>query len=215
MSSLWMLTPIGILVISFLTGFLFFYANSPLDKERKKQHMDEGLSMLINVVLFIWLGKIVLNLPTFLQDPLAILAYPSDAASLYFAILFGSITAIIKIARGKHTVDVYLFSFVTICITASFTYEFIQIVWNQSSFSWEYLGLLVLLLLAIVLLQGKLSNELLGAMVLLIWSIGQLGLAFYLPFTTIFGYMLSPWFLIMMVVVSSGLILFYLKERNV
>ncbi|WP_010648806.1 MULTISPECIES: hypothetical protein [Oceanobacillus] len=81
------LTAIGIIALSFAVGFLSFYLLSDLTREQKKLQVEEIISQLFNFVIFIWIGKILINLSTFISDPLSILAYPSDSKSFYFAIV--------------------------------------------------------------------------------------------------------------------------------
>src|SRR5690606_27038035 len=82
------LTVIFILAISFALSLLAFYVMSTLPKEQRKEQVSEITSQLINFVLFLWLAKILLKLPLFVRDPLAVLAYPGNSEAFYLASLF-------------------------------------------------------------------------------------------------------------------------------
>src|SRR5690625_1095176 len=90
------LKAVGIIVISFIVGFAFFYITSPLQKELKKAQLEEMFSQLVNFIIFIWVGKIILNFSIFIDDPLAILAYPSNSEAFYLAVLFSAILLFYK-----------------------------------------------------------------------------------------------------------------------
>ena len=60
---------IAILILSLSMGFLTYYLLSDFAKGKKKNYMEEVLGQLINFVIYIWVGKIILNLSTFIVDP--------------------------------------------------------------------------------------------------------------------------------------------------
>src|SRR5690625_5351516 len=97
------LSSIAMIIFSFVGGFILFYFTSPLSKIKKKEQMNEMVNQLINLVLFIWLGKIVLNVSTFIQDPIAILAYPADSNAFYFGTILTLATIVYKGRSEEHT----------------------------------------------------------------------------------------------------------------
>src|SRR5690625_2609412 len=99
MASAQVLLSIAIIIISFVIGFIFFYIISPLSKEEKRKHIEELVSLLINFIIFIWVGKIIMNLAIFISDPLAVLAYPSDSSAFYIACLLIILNIIYKTKR--------------------------------------------------------------------------------------------------------------------
>ncbi|WP_205599211.1 hypothetical protein [Oceanobacillus halotolerans] len=209
MIATWMLETISILVISFIAGFLSFYMVSSLSSQTKRKQIDEMVSLLINFVLFIWVAKVVLNIDVFLSDPFAVLAYPSNSHAFYLATLFSMIHIGYKVWRKSLDIVLTLYTFVHVFLFASFVYEFIQIVWVKDSYTWGLIGLLFVLLLVLVFLTNHLSKKNLSLVMIIGWSIGQLILALSLPYTTVFGYMLAPWFLVVILLVSLFSWLFY------
>lgn len=76
-----------IIIASFLIIFLLFRLISPYDKETIKRDLDRVTDLLLFTILAIIVTKIVLNFQLFLSEPIAVLAYPSDAKDLFFASL--------------------------------------------------------------------------------------------------------------------------------
>src|SRR5690625_1193530 len=91
-----LLTLIAIIVMIFIIGLMFFYLTRPLSHVEIKQQIEEVISLLINFVIFIWIGKIVFRFSIFIEDPLAILAYPSDSSAFYVASLLIVVNIVYK-----------------------------------------------------------------------------------------------------------------------
>jgi hypothetical protein len=205
MPSVAALMPIGIIAVSFLVGFIFFYVMSPFTNKEKKKQAEAILSLLINFVLYMWAGKILLHLSVFVKDPLAVLAYPADSHAFYLAVLFSVLHIGYKVRRQGLDAQQLLYAFAYVFLFSSFVYECIDIIWMGNRYTWGYLGLLFVLLLLLILMQHT-SRAKLNAGLLLIWGLGQLVLAFALPFAAAFGYLMAPWFLIIVLAVSIYLI---------
>src|SRR5690625_4872518 len=99
MLSIWRISPILIIGVSFIAGFIFFYIFSNLHKTEKKEHIQEITSLIINFIIFIWIAKILLNFNLLIKDPFAGLAYPSNSNSFYLAIVFITVNIFIKVKR--------------------------------------------------------------------------------------------------------------------
>jgi hypothetical protein len=208
------LTAIGIIALSLAVGFLFFYLYSDLKKEQKKKHIEELTSQLINFVLFIWLGKIVLNLSTFLSDPLSVLAYPSDSKAFYFAIVLIALLLLYKSKRKNMKVLPLLESFVQLFLISSFVYEFIQLVVEDNSYAFGYVILLAILIGIFFFLRERLNVIILLIILVTAWSIGMVSLALIQPFVTVFGYMMAPWFVGVFFITSIGGLTYKLRKRD-
>ncbi|SEQ84008.1 hypothetical protein SAMN05216232_3472 [Virgibacillus subterraneus] len=214
MPSAWVLTNVAIIVISVLSGLLFFYIISPLKKTMKKQQLEEIISLLINFVIFIWIGKVLLSLSVFVKDPLAILAYPSNSHAFYVAVLFLIINVGYKAKRKNIDTIPLLASFVPVFLGASFVYEFIDIMWNESTLAWGHLLLLIVLTFIYVFVHERISSRTAAGGFFVGWSLGQLLLSFILPFTTLFGYMMARWFLLVIFVISLALLTYHHRRKN-
>lgn len=214
MPSVTVVTSIGIIIISFIGGIIFYYVTNPLLKEAKKKQLEDTLSLLINFIIFIWLGKIIANFSLFIRDPLAVLAYPSDSRAFYIATFLILINVIYRIRRHAFQLPPCVQSFIPVFFAASFIYEFIQMVMRKNAYSWGYLSLLLILIIVYVLLVERHLSEQGNYFLLALWGFGQLTLSIVLPYTTVFGYMIAPWFFLSIFILS--LIMYvYSRKRKV
>ncbi|HLS08116.1 hypothetical protein [Lentibacillus sp.] len=213
MASAWVFENIAIIVLSIMAGAVFFWISSPSAKQDKKQQLEESLSLIINFVLFIWAGKIVLNIGIFVTDPLAVLAYPSDSNAFYAAVLLLLINIVYKTTRKHMNAGMVLSALVPIFLGSAFSYEFIDVVWNDHTMFWGHLGLLLILLIVYLMWHEQTRASLMGALVFAVWSLGQIMLTFLMPYTALYGYMMSTWFLILVFIISV-MVLIYNKKRR-
>lgn len=208
------LTSIGMITLSLVLGFLSFYLLSDFSKEKKKRHMEELTSQFINFIIFIWLGKIMLNFPIFISDPMAILAYPSDSNAFYFAIVFIILFLLYKKKRKKLDVLSLLESFVHVFLISSFVYEFIQIVVEDNTYAFGYFILLVALIGIFFFFRERMNITVLLMVLITIWSIGLMILALTQPFVTVFGFTMTPWFIGVFFVISMISLTNQLRKRD-
>ncbi|WP_422124576.1 hypothetical protein DHX103_07095 [Planococcus sp. X10-3] len=201
------LTIISIISISFVLAFAAFYFMSPLAKKQRKEQIGEIISQLINFVLFLWLAKILLNLPLFVQDPLAVLAYPSNSEAFYLATLFTGGLLFYKTRQKKIAGGLLAHSFLQVFLTASFFYEFIQLAWRDNPFSLHYLAVFGVLLALFHSLQGRVSPQNQISIVLGAGAAGFFAISFMLPYLTLFGYIMEPWFLALLLAACFGLLI--------
>ena len=214
MPAVWVFMSIVILIISFIAGFIFFYVTSSLTNHVKKKQLEEITSLLIDFIILIWIGKLILNINVFISDPLAVLAYPSNSKAFYIAVLLLILHIGYQVKRHKFEIKTLLFSFVPVFLVASFVYEFIQIVWVGNTFTWCYLGLLMVLLIIYLIFHDRISSKRITFSLLTIWSLGQLILAMIMPFITVFGYMLSPWFMSLILIFCFILFIKTIERGN-
>lgn len=202
---------IAAVIISFLAGFLLFYLTNPLSKEKKKQHIEEITSQLINFVIYIWLGKLVVNIEILVQDPLTILAYPSNSSAFYVAAFLSLLTNLYKVIKHDFNIFHFLQSFLPVFLAASFIFECIKITSSGTLYDWQYLSVLVVLLLIYMFVYERMTNMIM-LLLFLFWSISQLVLSWSLAFTTVFGYIIAPTFFIMLIGFLFLLIIFNRKK---
>ncbi|WP_405098659.1 hypothetical protein [Oceanobacillus sp. FSL H7-0719] len=208
------LMDIGIIVVSIAAGFISFYIISNLSKGTKKRNIEELTSQFINFVIFIWLGKIIIHFSTFIKDPLAILAYPSDSSAFYLAVLFIAILLAYKAKRKKLDSEAFTEAFLHVFLVASFSFEFIQLVWNNNPFALGYLILLTILLVLYFTLNERITVHRLVIILLIGWSSGMTGLFFLQPIVTVFGYNLTRVAVALFFVICFLIILFIQRKRD-
>ena len=201
------LTVISIIAASFALAFLAFYVMSQLSKEQRKLQINEIISQVINFMLFLWLAKVLLNLPLFVQDPLAVLAYPGNSEAFYLAALFSGLLIFLKARKGQLAGGVFAHSLLHVMLAALFVYEFIQSIWRDNPFSFPYLVVYGLLLAGFHLLQGRVNPQNQISIVLFAGALGFFAISFMVPYLSVFGYILEPWFLALMMAAFFGLLI--------
>src|SRR5690625_2354324 len=126
---------IAIIIVLFIACYILFDVTSPLTNHEKKQQLGEVTSLLIDFIIFIWIGKLTLNIKVLISNPLAVLAYPSNSQAFYITVLLLILNIRYKVKRHKIKIIPLLSSFVPVFLVASFVYEFIQIVWGRNTFT--------------------------------------------------------------------------------
>lgn len=191
-------------------GFIFFRFTSPFSKSETKQRIDEIGSILVAFVISLWIGKIMTNISTFLSDPGATLAYPSDSKAFYVALLLTIIYGKVKVVKDYQHVLHLLLSWMYIFLSASFVYEFVQITVGDGVLTWGYIGLLTVLLIIFILLQEKVKTPQLLFVSILGWSSGQLALSIFYH-TSVFQFYLDQVFYV--IIAIGSIVLFIFRKR--
>src|SRR5690625_2110815 len=208
------LTEIGLIIVSLAIGFLTFYLLSDLSKDMKKKQIDELLSQLINFVILVWVGKIVINLQTFIIDPFSVLAYPSDSKAFYFAVAAITFILLYKRIRKNFDLITFIHSFIYVFLFGSFVYEFIEVVFYNHPFAIVQLILLSILIAIFLFIntQFKVIDQIFILLTSL--KIGILILIFNQPFITVFNYTIELWFVVLFYLVNSIGLMIYKRKRD-
>ncbi|MCT2536764.1 hypothetical protein NC661_13970 [Aquibacillus koreensis] len=216
MPSAWLIGPLVIksslvvTLVSFIVAIIFYRFTSPFPKMEAKQHVDQVGNILITFIFSLWIGKILLGFATFIKDPIAILAYPSDSNALYIGLVFTIIYVWFKYIRKQVEWTPILYAWICVFLTASFINEFVQIISGQHSRTWGYLGVLIVLLFIILFLQEKYSIVTMTSILLVGWGLGQLLLKLVIG-TTVFQFNVSLFFYSLIMV--SGVLLFIFRKK--
>lgn len=212
MPSITVIKSVGIVIISFIIGISFFYFTSSLSTEKKKQQLEDVLSLIINFVIYIWVGKVILNLSLFISDPLAVLAYPSNASSFYVATLLLLINIGYRVWRHQFKVVKWLSVFLPVVLAAAFSYEFLQLL-DSGHQQLTQLIFYMLLLLAYLLLENKLPIHKVALYIMTIWAFGQLITSLIFPLVTLFGYSMKPWFNLILTLIMIGFTVYNQRKQ--
>lgn len=209
MPSTTILLAVGIYVLSFIVGIVFFYVMSHDEKATKKKLIDDALSMLISFIIFVWIGKGIVHFQLLFKDPLAVLAYPSDSRMFYIATVLLFINYLYLYLRGKIDLVRLLQAVLPVLLAASFTYEFLEIIVYHYERNWLYfIALIVLLFIYIFWRQRH------DFIIFIIWLVVQFLLASLFSYTLLFGYMLSAWYF-MSLIICASIIYFVYRKYNV
>lgn len=201
------------IVISFFIGILFYYVMKEGTRKEIRQQIDEVVSQLINFVIYIWIGKIVLKFTTFINDPLAVLAYPSDSTAFYFATICILLHILIKY-RNKQNISALFNTFLPIFLVSHFTYEFIQTVVMEMKPNWSLLIFYPILIILYMILQDKITEVRLRRFILLLLLTGHLLMALYSN-TYIFGYSLGAIYFVGMFIFMFFIIVYSNKKFSI
>lgn len=193
MPQIQVLLKIAVLVMSFLSGIIVYYLISTDEKAKKKSSVEAIISLTINFIIYIWLGKIIINITKFIRDPLSVLAYPSNADAVYIATILLFINLLYRKFRNDEQLSTILFAFIPVFLISSFVYEFYQLIVERSVYNWLYLVFLGLSSLIYVFVYGKISIRRLSVGFGMSIVIGQFILSL-LHQLTVFGYRLSPFY---------------------
>lgn len=209
------LLEIGILVSSLAVGFLAFYLLSDRPKAEKKKQMDDMISQIINFILLIWLGKIIMNVSLFLSDPLAVLAYPSDADAFYTAVIFMPIWLLVQSRRKQLKIFPLIVSFIPVFLVSSFVYEFIEWTAYDNPFAIGNLILFAVLIGLYFFLKEKLNASVLLFILITVWSFGLVFMMTFQPFITVFGYIVGFEFVGLFFIISNGILIYRFRKKPV
>ncbi|MFD2638415.1 hypothetical protein [Piscibacillus salipiscarius] len=201
------LISVGTLVVSFIVGIITYFLTSQESIDVRKKNIEEVSSFIVNVIIFIWIGKILLNINLFIQDPLAVLAYPSYSSAFYIGLIGAVLVFVRRMKKGLVDLAPFLNSLMVIFIFTSFTYEFVDYVWNDNLYTWRYLTLLFGITMIYIMISNKVSYYLTSGLLMVLWGLGQTILSILLPFTTVFGYLISIWFFIIISIIGIVLLL--------
>jgi|GEM_PF-971497 len=195
-----------IMAMSFAAGSGIYYIISEEEDGKKQAALGEGLSTLINFILFIWLSKLIVNFPQFISEPLTILAYPGGSQTFYLAFLLNSVLYVYRYRTKKIDTREQLVTFSMVFLMSSIIYELIQFVWNENESSFGYLLLLSFLLIILLIMQDKMKSDFLTMTLITMWSAGIFLLLVFFPVVTVFGYIIRPWFVVLFLIIGNSTI---------
>ncbi|MDN4493572.1 hypothetical protein [Ureibacillus aquaedulcis] len=199
------------LLFSIVAGLLLYYWMMPASKEEKKKQMEEVFNFFINFVMFMWVGKVILNFSVFIKDPLAVLAYPANSASFYLAIIGSILLLILK--RKKVKLSAFISILLPVVLMASVIFEFIQFLQDRNFYTLMNLIFYMILVAIFYYFNEHVSELSLFFALLLSWLIGTLLMYYSQPYVSFFGYLLSLPFILLFFLFNAG-VLIYMKFKR-
>lgn len=213
--SLQAIAPVLLHILTLTLGFAAFYIVSDMRKEQKTRQAGEVFSQLVNFILFLWLAKILLNLPILFRDPLAALAYPSNSTAFYLAVLFSSALLLYGVRRGRIEGSPFIRTLWHILLPATFFHEFVQLAWYGDSYAFGNLLVYAALLALFLATTDRMSPDTVSSFLLVVWAGGMLLNASLELFPSAFGYAMEPWFTICFFIAMQLLIFLHKKRRPI
>lgn len=183
-----------ILGVSATFGSIIYILINDAVKSEQKKTLEALLSQFINLIIFIYLIKILLNLDIFLEDPLAVLAYPSDSRVFYLAVVVTAGVIIYKSLKGKLDLKEFSDGMITLFLTSSMMYEFIHFVIYDDTYAFVYFLMLAVIFLVFYMLYSRIEKRSLLITAVLLWSAGIVVLSAVYGTVTVFDYTMRPWF---------------------
>jgi len=208
------LETVGLYIASYSIGCLFYYVIATEKGKRKRQLLDGFLSLTLNFVIFIWIGKIASQGLRIFHDPLATLAYPSNALAVYIATgLF--ISHLIYRRMHKQTRDEILIPVaIPVVFATIFIYESIQILLYSDKTSLMFVVFLMVLLLIQLFRPEHLQDLNTGIYLFLIFLLGCIVFAITVGngYATLFNYRLHLlYYISLFILIFSSFM--YMKRR--
>ncbi len=201
-----------IIMASFAIGVAGYIGMSQEVFKVKKKRLDWLFSMVIQLVIYIWIAKVIVLFKVVFKDPLAVLAYPSNAMILYLALLFTAIHIAVHIKKNVLPVNEMIDVFVPVLLSTQFIYVCIQLFQTGRTGFLINAGIVMVLLL--VYLTVEKVHTFSGLVTIFIaWSLGQLVLSTVYAHKTIFGYMVSP-LLYIVLMIGASLLLWKIKVER-
>lgn len=220
MPSAWLLGPLIIksalivFVIGFGIGLLFLGFLKAFEKNELKQQIDDILSIVFTFIIALWIGKVLLRFPQFLEDPMAVLVYPSNTATFYSAVLLTIIYSAYTFKKKHISMFTILFSWMTVFLTTLFVYEFVFFIDGGSIERIGFLSLFACLTIYNIVFQGKIRQQTLGIILFFGWALGSWILAFFYQ-ASIFQFYIDKWFLGVLLIVSILLLVYNYRKRSI
>lgn len=187
-----------ILAVSAVFGSIIYIMLNEAAKSKKKEILEELLSQFINLIIFIYVIKIILNLDVFLEDPLAVLAYPSDSMVFYAAIVMTAAVVIYKNLKGRLDLKEFSDGMITLFLTSSMMYEFIHFIIYGDTYAFVYFIVLAVLFLVFYVLYNRIEKRYVLITAVLSWTVGIIVLFVVYGTATVFGYTMRPWFAVLL-----------------
>lgn len=188
------LMTIGIVLLSFILGRYGFYF---FIKENNQLSMGELINWLMNLVIFMWLGKVILNMPIFLSDPVSILAYPSDSSALFVGLIGSLIIFYIQFRKNKEGILLFLNQLTFIVLLSSAIHYILKVIILDASIDYLYLLITSGIIILMVTIWERLDSKTKFLVLVTCWSFGLVfGLLVFQPYVLIFNYNIQLWFLI-------------------
>ncbi|MCM3089040.1 hypothetical protein M3557_14060 [Bhargavaea ginsengi] len=198
------MTTIGILAISLVAGAWLAAMLSD-----KKGQIPQAISLIVDFIILLWASKLVLNVHHLIREPVAALSRPADSSAFYMAVLLTGIILIFRIRRDRSDPGILLF-LLRLWFLSSFIFEFTEFV--IGSHPTNLINLTLYGGLSLFSVQKKMPPHWLMMMSLLLWTAGLLSILLVQPILTMFGFLMSPWFILTFTVAAISTLKFLQKE---
>lgn len=210
------LETIGLLIVSYALGCLFYYVVATEKGQRKRRLLDGFLSLTINFVIFIWVGKIVSQGLRIFRDPLATLAYPSNALAIYMATALFIAHLIYRRMRKQIRDEILVPVAIPVVLATIFIYESMRILLYSDKTSLMFVVFLMVLLLIQLFRPEHLQDLNMGIYLFLIFLLGCIVFAITVGngYATLLNYRLHLLYFISLFILTFSSFMYMKRRQN-
>jgi len=165
-------------LLGLVGGGLFFYYTSPYENAIKKLHSNKLLDIVLYTMIFTIVAKVLLNVSLFFDDPVAVLAYPSDSTAFYLATLGVVVVMAWSLIKTRTELVPLIDSLFRLIVGSQFVQLFLTLTLTTYHVSMLQLGLLFITLLLLVFLTKQPLNLVMETAIIAVYTIGAFGLSF-------------------------------------
>ena len=202
---------LGAFILGGVISAILYYLRSEQSKTVKKQVVDDILGHIIRLVLMMWTIKIIRHFSLFLNDPLAVLAYPSDTNTFYLGLMFVIIIALVEGVWKKKDVLSLLPPFFYMLFLTLFVYESYVLFIQQSMYSFPYYLVLASTIMSYLIFSEKRTVWNKTWWAVSIWTLGSLVIFPFQSLVTIVQFRMLPLFALLLFVSVSYI---YIKQER-
>lgn len=206
------LITVVVLVISYGIGALYYYFLQDGSTGEKRKQLDQTTSIVINFVIFIWLGKIATHLPIFVRDPLAVLAYPSNQVAFYVATFFFIVYFLIQTKREKIIGEDVFPVVIPVLFVTQFVYELIQFLYMKEKSALPLVIFLAVLVIIDLFLKERTKRRI-ERLLFSVWLLGLAVFSFMSTYPTLFGYRLHVVFYTILIILVGSYFVYNGKRK--
>lgn len=193
-------------------GIVYILMNT--DDDRKKM-LEELFSQFVNLLIFIFVIKVLVNLDIFISDPLAVLAYPSSSAAFYAAIVLTGALIVYKDHKGKLDLKSFLEALIIVFLTSSMMYEFIYFIIYDNTYAFGHFIMTAIVFIILYMLYGRIEKRRMLIITVFLWSAGLIILSVFCNTATVFDYTMYPWFIVLLAAGAILSILYAYRKKEV
>ena len=174
--------------------FTYYLACSRTPKEKKKI-IDRLFSYMIRVVLVMWTIKIVRNVSLFIEDPLPVLAYPSDTFTFYLALFLVIGHAVWELKKEQQSIEPYIVAVSYTMLLSLFFYEAILVIVYERVYHFPSLVLFFIVWSSYSILLKRSPVLRATWITYTIWTIGTFIAGQWIPVVPLFQFRLGVYVL--------------------
>lgn len=203
-------------VVSYMVAWAIFDVLSHEARLTRRATLSAVTSEIMNIVILIWLAKIVTHVDILVYDPEVVLVYPCEAQHLYMALFVEGLWLAYRVWKGRLDLTRFMSVAIPVVLMMSMINEAIHVVRHTSANSIVYLIILVILWLTWLTLASRTPVWLWTHVLVLCWLSSMFTIQLCLAQVTFFGYAVhtTPLILAVVALIINFVIVYRKEQRN-